>query len=149
MKQTKSMKQMQQIQPIKQDKRIKKLEIVIIIVIVGILFTLFMSRTKDSIVNGAIAEFSYETDKTTFTSEEYQVVEEGFINNMPSEVKRVPDVIDLAKKEVSIAYDHASIFCDRETRMWLVLFESSEGKTQRVYVNEEGKTTLIIYGKNK
>lgn len=146
MKQMKSMKQMQ---PVKQDKRMKKLEIVIIIVIAGILFTLFMSRTKDSIVNGAIAEFSYETDKTTFASEEYQVVEEGFINNMPTEVKRVPDIIDLAKNEVSIAYDHASIFCDRDTRMWLVLFESSEGKTQRVYLNEEGKTTLIVYGRNK
>lgn len=146
MKQMKSMKQMQ---PIKQDKRMKKLEIVIIIVIAGILFTLFMSRTKNSIVNGAIAEFSYEADKTTFASEEYQVVEEGFINNMPSEVKRVPDVIDLAKNEVSISYDHASIFCDRDTRMWLVLFESSEGETQRVYLNEEGKTTLIVYGKNK
>lgn len=95
-----------------------------------------------------VTPFSYAEDRSIYKNGEPGVKHEGFVNTSELSSFTVKDVVDRAKKECNIEYDSTNVYFDSELNIWMVDFstEGFDGGNQSVYINENGKTVLIVYG---
>lgn len=90
-------------------------------------------------------EFSYVEVWNNVSKDAPGVKMNGFIN---TEKVELVDVIERAKAEVTVDYNLAQKFYDKETDMWRVHFGKTKraGGDENVYLDGNGVTQLIIYG---
>ena len=94
--------------------------------------------------------FSYEEELALYSEDAANVKRDGFVNDteLDSKLSTDFDAVDQAKKEYDLSGSLASwkVFYDPDTRIWKVVFGYSYyDDTQAVYMNEKGKTLLIVY----
>ena len=94
--------------------------------------------------------FSYEEEIALYSDAATNVKRDGFVNDteLDSDLATDFDAVDQAKKEYDLSGSLASwkVFYDPDTRIWKVVFGYSYyDDTQAVYMNEKGKTLLIVY----
>lgn len=95
-----------------------------------------------------IADFSYSKEILQYTERTPGVKYEGFVNTSELTAFTEKDVIDRAKNECTVEYNSIQTYFDNVSKIWKVLFfsEGTLGGCQSVYLNENGKTILIVYG---
>ena len=94
-----------------------------------------------------ISEFSYAQVLETYQANDPGVKTEGFHNASSSRYSGVEGLIELAKSECTIGYDSVSLAYDSEELIMRVSFYTEEtiGNCQDVFIDNTGKTILIIY----
>ena len=98
-------------------------------------------------LNG-IPSFSYQEDKARCPAGTPGVKYDGFVNTTTQTVKTKEDAIERAANECTVEWDTVSVWYDAGAKVWKVSFGFSgmAGGDESVYVSENGKTLLIVYG---
>lgn len=96
----------------------------------------------------SVAEFSYAQVLETFKENDPGVKTEGFHNDSSGSYSGIEDLIALAKNECTIDYDTISLAYDSQELIMRVTFyiEGTLGNSQDVFIDNTGKTILVIYG---
>ena len=106
--------------------------------------------------NISIKEFSYAENCERYT-DDWGVKTSGFVNTTEVDIN-VDNVVEVAKNECTIKWNTFSIYFDASANVWMVLFfteylnEDGEvefvvvGGGQSVYMDNKGRTLLIVYG---
>lgn len=95
--------------------------------------------------------FSYEEEMLEYAEDLPNVKHDGFVNTEELEraINNNLDAADQALKEYTLeqASPYYQVFFDPESNVWKVVFNYFEGDTEKqaVYMNEKGKTLLIVY----
>lgn len=92
--------------------------------------------------NGEEKMFSYMYDLSVYGE---KTKTENFVNTAVSPVTNEAEAIERAKSECTIGYDNVEAYYDKAESMWKVVFTGENA--QSVYMNTDGVTTLIVYGK--
>ena len=95
--------------------------------------------------------FSYQEEMLVYSENLPNVKRDGFVNT--EELKRAIDnnldAVDQAIKEYTLEQSspNYNVFFDSESNAWKVVFNSfdEDAEKQAVYMNEKGKTLLIVY----
>ena len=95
--------------------------------------------------------FSYIEEIAEFSEDSPNIKRNGFVNN--SELNNIintdHEAVDQAIKEytLDISSPYYRVFFDPETMVWKVVFNyfDEDAEKQAVYMNEKGKTLLIVY----
>lgn len=95
-----------------------------------------------------VSEFSYAQVLQTHKTDDSGLKVEGFHNDSESHYSGLEELIELAKQECTIDYDSVSLAYDSQKLIMRVTFytEGTLGNCQDVFIDNTGKTTLIIYG---
>ena len=98
-------------------------------------------------------EFSYEEESIKYTDNTAGIKHDGFNNTSKSTVKTVENAIERAKNECTVEWDTADVYYDCELNVWKVHFYTKGtdeiiqlGGDQCIYLDDNGKTLLIVYG---
>ena len=95
--------------------------------------------------------FSYQEEIITYSEELPNVKRDGFVNTdeLENVIDNNLDAADRAIKEytLDIANPYYNVFFDPESNVWKVVFNyfDEDAEKQAVYMNENGKTLLIVY----
>ena len=95
--------------------------------------------------------FSYQEEIITYSEELSNVKCDGFVNKdeLENVIDNNFDAADRAIKEytLDIANPYYNVFFDPEANVWKVVFNyfDEDAEKQAVYMNEKGKTLLIVY----
>ena len=95
--------------------------------------------------------FSYQEEIITYSEELPNVKRDGFVNTdeLENVIDNNLDAADQAIKEytLDIANPYYNVFFDSESGVWKVVFNyfDENAEKQAVYMNENGKTLLIVY----
>ena len=97
--------------------------------------------------NNSIPDFSYAEDRKIYAEGNPGVKTSDFVNTTETEIT-FENVAEHAKNECTIKYDSVKIYLDTAERVWKVLFYTNGmlGGDQSVYLDYDGKTSLIVYG---
>lgn len=92
--------------------------------------------------------FSYEGETADYTADTPGVRTSGFKNTKKVTVTSPDDVVELAKKEVTVSNDSVSVAYDEATGMWSVYFWTVDvaGGDVTVYIDENGITKMTVAG---
>lgn len=95
-----------------------------------------------------VSEFSYAQVLETYQANDPGVKTEGFRNFNSNRYSGSEELIGLAKNECTIEYDSVSLAYDSEELIMRGSFytEGTLGNCQDVFVDNTGKTILVIYG---
>ena len=111
------------------------------------------TRQAESYGQDNIGTFSYYEHLSKYSAGdagEPGVQTTGFRNTERIDVPNKEVAVALAKNEVGSNFDYDTIAVSRddESQMWMVTFfaEGLVGGEQSVYMSEDGRTTLIIFG---
>lgn len=101
-------------------------------------------ENADSVILQNIAE---EMDAFRYPEGQPGVKTSGFVNTAETEITS-ENVAEHAGKECTIEYDSVTTVLDLSKGVWKVHFYTSgtAGGDQTVYLDDEGKTILIVYG---
>ena len=96
----------------------------------------------------SVAEFSYAQVLENYKADDPGVKTEGFHNDSSCSYSGLEDLIELAKDECTIEYDSVSLAYDSQELIMRVTFytEGTPGNCQDVFIDNTGKTILVIYG---
>ena len=116
-----------------------------------IVFVFLLSGCKSP--SGDMSGFSYERDKKMY-AENAGAKSSGFVNTTEMSINSKADAIDRAKNECTVLWDSTQVDFDSAAKIWRVVFYLKGtddeswivGGGQSVYLNEKGKTVLIVYG---
>ncbi len=95
--------------------------------------------------------FSYQEEILTYPEESPNVKRDEFVNTdeLENVIDNNLDAADQAIKEYTLdnANPYYKVFFDPESNVWKVVFNyfDEDVEKQAVYMNEEGKTLLIVY----
>ena len=107
------------------------------------LFTLKRESTEPIIF---VQDFSYAKDSEVYTEGKPGVKTSGFLNTSEMEIN-ADNVVERAKNECTIHWREVSVRRDTAAGIWLVVFGNHyPGGGQSVYLDDHGKTVLIVYG---
>ena len=97
--------------------------------------------------NISIPEFSYAKDSAIYVEGEPGVKVSGFVNTVETEIT-LENVVEHAKNECTIKYDSVDVWFDPTECVWHILFhtQGQVGGCQSIYMDDDGKTILIVYG---
>ncbi|MBQ3258028.1 MAG: hypothetical protein IJA67_11540 [Oscillospiraceae bacterium] len=116
-----------------------------IVFVLSLAYALFLIGCEE---NFSIPEFSYaEESGIIYVVGEPGVKTSGFVNTTETDIT-VENVSEHAKNECTVAYDSVAIYRDTAECVWKVLFHTHGllGGGQTVYLDDDGKTLLIVYG---
>ena len=106
-------------------------------------------NTKLKIIehHNSIPNFSYTQDREIYVEGEPGVKTSGFVNTAETEIT-FENVAERAKNECTIEYDSVTTYLDTDECVWKVHFYTNRilGGDQSVYLDDYGKTVLIVYG---
>lgn len=97
------------------------------------------------------APFSYQEEVLAYAGDLPNVKRDGFINTEELEraIDNNLDAVDQAIKEYTLEQSNPyySVFFDPDSDIWKVVFNyfDVDAEKQAVYMNEKGKTLLIVY----
>ena len=77
------------------------------------------------------------------------VKRDGFVNTTKVKISSEEDALERAKNECTIKWKSAETSFDSVSKIWTVVFFEGmnvAGGCQSVYMDENGKTVLIVYG---
>ena len=97
-----------------------------------------------------LGSFSYAEVTATFKTGDPGVKSEGFVNTESVPMSsRIWDVKTQALNECTIEYDTVTVNYDETSKVWEVTYSTANtlGNCQSVYMDENGVTLLIVYGK--
>ncbi len=95
--------------------------------------------------------FSYEEELLEYSEDLPNVRRDGFVNaeELESVINNNLDAVDQAIKEytLDISTPYYCVFFDPDSNVWKVVFNyfDEDAEKQAVYLNEKGKTLLIVY----
>lgn len=93
-----------------------------------------------------VQDFSYAKDSEVYTEGKPGVKTSGFLNTSEMEIN-ADNVVERAKNECTIHWREVSVRRDTAAGIWLVVFGNHyPGGGQSVYLDDHGKTVLIVYG---
>ena len=93
-----------------------------------------------------VQDFSYAKDSEVYTEGKPGVKTSGFLNTSEMEIN-ADNVVERAKNECTIHWREVSVRRDTAAGIWLVVFGNHyPGGSQSVYLDDHGKTVLIVYG---
>ena len=93
-----------------------------------------------------VQDFSYAKDSELYTEGKPGVKTSGFLNTSEMEIN-ADNVVERAKNECTIHWREVSVRRDTAAGIWLVVFGNHyPGGGQSVYLDDHGKTVLIVYG---
>ena len=97
--------------------------------------------------NISVSSFSYEIDSGHYTEGTPGVQVSDFVNTSEIEMD-LSNVIQRAQRECRISYTDTAVSFDEETGVWRVDFytEGMAGGGLSVYLDDQGKTVLIVQG---
>ena len=116
-----------------------------IVFVLSLAYALFLIGCEE---NFSIPEFSYaEESGIIYVVGEPGVKTSGFVNTTETDIT-FENVSEHAKNECTVAYDSVAIYRDTAECVWKVLFYTHGllGGDQTVYLDDDGKTLLIVYG---
>lgn len=124
----------------------KALVIITSIILVFIVFFVVWFNYKPT--KTSYEDFSYAEDCKIYIAGESGVKTTRFVNITDTEISSIDDAIERAKNECTIQWDGVTTYFDAKEHIWKVLFytEGILGGGQSVYLDENGKTVLIVYG---
>ncbi|MBQ2830007.1 MAG: hypothetical protein IJF15_03175 [Oscillospiraceae bacterium] len=95
-----------------------------------------------------VTEFSYVETVKNYKPDDPGVKTDGFKNDSSCRYSGLDDLIELAKNECTIDYDSITLAQDSQELIMRVTFskEGTLGNCQDVFIDDSGKTILIIYG---
>lgn len=127
----------------------------------GLLFLLLITFTscdskpssEDIILNNSneqitYGSFDYNKEYETYVKDEYSI-KTGFKNINETKIDSANDAIELAKNEIkSFDYNEITANYDKSTCKWSITFSTKDtvGGCCTIFINEKGKTELIVYG---
>ena len=87
-------------------------------------------------------DYNYYKDDPSFKQSDY-------VNTTKTEVKDANQAVELAKNECTVAYDSIAVAFDEDCKIYRISFYKRNrlGGNQDVYIDLDGITQLIIYGK--
>lgn len=95
--------------------------------------------------------FSYREEMLVYSEDLPNVKRDGFVNTEELEhaIDNNLDAVDRAIKEYTLEQSspYYNVFFDSESNTWKVVFNyfDEDAEKQAVYMNEKGKTLLIVY----
>ena len=95
--------------------------------------------------------FSYGEELLEYAEDSPNIKRDNFVNTeeLESVINTDLDAVDQALKEytLEIVNPNYRVFFDSESNVWKVLFNyfDEDAEKQAVYINEKGKTLLIVY----
>lgn len=103
-------------------------------------------ETADPYVS--IPEFSFAEDRELYSEGEPGVKTSGFVNTSEIEITDIGDADTRAGNECTVQWDTVRTYHDTAAGIWKVVFstEGTLGGCQSVYLDDHGKTVLIVYG---
>lgn len=101
----------------------------------------------ETVEPNTIPDFSYTEDREIYAEGEPGVKTSGFVNTTEAEIT-FENVAEHAKNECTIKYDSIATYLDPNECVWKVHFYTNGtlGGDQSVYLDNAGKTVLIVYG---
>ena len=92
--------------------------------------------------------FSFASEKTKYKKGDAGVKYDNFVNTDESIITTDTEAVNRAKRECTVKYDTVNVYFDAKENVWMVNFytKNTLGGDQSVYINEKGKTLLIVYG---
>ena len=95
-----------------------------------------------------VIPFSYSEHREIYVEDTPCVNQDSFVNTSESNIFTGNDAIERAKNECTVKWNEATVYYDEEEKVWLVLFSKKNvlGGGQSVYMDEKGRTLLIVYG---
>ena len=101
-----------------------------------------------------LEKFSYSKEYAEYNDGSPGVQTSGFVNTESTEINNADQVVELAKKECTVAYNTIRVAFDPEQKVYRVNFSMNEesapfitlGGDLSVYINEKGITQLIVAG---
>lgn len=120
----------------------------------------FRFRVEDVFWDGELKPFSFQDDLLMYagitleeleagaTPEDDWIRTESFVNVTPSPVQTGEDAVRRAANECSFDFIDTTVYYDKETDMWCVLFWDcyAPGGGLSVYLDGDGITRLIVPG---
>ena len=93
-------------------------------------------------------KFSYAEEYRKYVKYSDGVKHGGFVNTSDAKIVTDTDALERAKKECTVKWDSSKVYFDDELKIWKVVFYKKEklGGDQSIYMNEDGKTILIVNG---
>lgn len=94
-----------------------------------------------------LESFSYAEESAGYAEGEPGVKTTGFANASETEIT-IENAAEHAKNECTVEYDSVATWFDPDECVWKVQFYTSgmSGGDQTVYLDDTGKTLLIVYG---
>ena len=95
-----------------------------------------------------VEKFSYEKERSEFGETDGYIKTKDFHNTEKANINNKEQAIEIAKNEITVEYDSASVAFDENEQMWKVSFskEGQFGGGQTVYLTKDGKTQLCVWG---
>jgi hypothetical protein len=99
-----------------------------------------------------VPKFSYEEEKSVYSEDSPGVKQSGFNNTNKKAVLNSDDAIERAKNECTVEWNSTEVCYDASEGIWKVSFFNSSpgtislGGDQSVYLSDDGKTLLVVYG---
>lgn len=99
-----------------------------------------------------VPKFSYEDEKSVYSEDSPGVKQSGFNNTNKKAVLNSDDAIERAKNECTVEWNSTEVCYDASEGIWKVSFFNSSpgtislGGDQSVYLSDDGKTLLVVYG---
>lgn len=109
----------------------------------------YFTEPKRGIVepHHSIPDFSFAEDSRIYAEGTPGVKTSGFVNTAEAEINSMNDADERAKNECTIAWDTVRTYLDTAAGIWKVVFSTgTPGGCQSVYLDDHGKTVLIVYG---
>ncbi len=99
-------------------------------------------------VEEGTAPFTWAEVQAMYPADAPGVITEGFVSTVPAAIGDASQAIEVAQKERTVAYDAIAVDYDEQADVWCVCFFKKEqlGGNQRVYLDGQGLTRLIVYG---
>ena len=95
-----------------------------------------------------VEKFSYEKERSEFGETDGYIKTKDFHNTEKANINNKEQAIEIAKNEITVEYDSASVAFDENEQMWKVSFskEGQFGGGQTVYLTKDGTTQLCVWG---
>ena len=112
------------------------------------------SETGEASGGMSLASFDYENEAARYQDGDANVNPNPFINTDPQPISDQIEAEERAKNKVTIEYNAISHYRDIEAGMWCIDFQTLDrtddgimmtSNTQRVYLDDNGITQLIVY----
>ena len=104
------------------------------------------------VVADGVTSFSFEEDKGVYSEDAPGVKSSGFNNTTKKALRSSDDAIERAKNECTVEWNSTEVCYDSSEGVWKVSFFNSFpgtislGGDQSVYLSDDGKTLLVVYG---
>lgn len=120
----------------------------IICFILLFVFLLMLTGCNQTKSNIEVSSFSYSEHSKIYKDNNPGIKHDGFKNTNESQISNAVDALERAKKECTIDWDTYHISFDNESNVWMISFytEGMLGGDQVIYLDDNGKTLLIVYG---